>query len=369
MLMKTKSSQPLLNDQRGLASFLITIFLMVILGLIVLGFAQFTRRDQRQALDRQLSTQAKNAAESGINDVYKYITTPSTSPNYEKKDCDETAAGELIPGYKKQLSPTDSSVLYTCALVDPTPDSIQSDGVDFNSNSTFQVKSKSGSVVQSITLTWGAQDSTSNPTAQDCPQQSDPATNRFPQSRDADCRIPVLRADIVPYNASTSSKDGLVRGQYTVFGLPSTAGATQIAYVALPGDNTNSPSVTCSGNVCKLTVTGVNSALTYIRLNAIYGLANVTITASDDAADVNKKIELVGAQAIIDVTGQATDVVRRIQVRVALGAREQIPGFALQTSSSQCKRLAVIPNSSSSLISPGVAGGLCDPTSSSTTEP
>ena len=44
--------------QRGMASIIITMITMVIITLIVLGFATLSRREQRQSLDRQLSTQA-----------------------------------------------------------------------------------------------------------------------------------------------------------------------------------------------------------------------------------------------------------------------------------------------------------------------
>ena len=48
---------------------------MIVMSLIVLGFAQISRRNQRESLDRQLSTQAFYAAESGVNDARELITT------------------------------------------------------------------------------------------------------------------------------------------------------------------------------------------------------------------------------------------------------------------------------------------------------
>ncbi len=57
--MKTnRSDKTLSSDERGLAAVVVTVFVMIILSLVVLAFSQVARREQRQALDRQLSTQA-----------------------------------------------------------------------------------------------------------------------------------------------------------------------------------------------------------------------------------------------------------------------------------------------------------------------
>ena len=57
------------KQQEGLISITVAIVFIMIISLIVLGFSQVSRRNARQALDRQLSSQAYYAAESGINDV------------------------------------------------------------------------------------------------------------------------------------------------------------------------------------------------------------------------------------------------------------------------------------------------------------
>src|SRR5580698_3119973 len=62
-----------LNNQTGLASFLVTLIMMIIISLVVLGFAQIARHEQREALDNQLSSAAYYAAESGVNDAVNAI--------------------------------------------------------------------------------------------------------------------------------------------------------------------------------------------------------------------------------------------------------------------------------------------------------
>jgi len=40
------------SKQRGMVAIMITMILMIVISLIVLGFAQISRRNQRQSLDR-----------------------------------------------------------------------------------------------------------------------------------------------------------------------------------------------------------------------------------------------------------------------------------------------------------------------------
>jgi len=49
-------SAKLSKNQTGLVSIMVTIIMMLVISLIVLGFATVTRRNTREALDRQLST-------------------------------------------------------------------------------------------------------------------------------------------------------------------------------------------------------------------------------------------------------------------------------------------------------------------------
>jgi hypothetical protein len=58
-----------LRREGGFVSIIVCMIIMTILSLITIGFAQIMAREQRQALDRQLSSQAFYAAESGVNDA------------------------------------------------------------------------------------------------------------------------------------------------------------------------------------------------------------------------------------------------------------------------------------------------------------
>ncbi len=52
---------------------------------------------------------------------------------------------------------------------------------------------------------------------------------------------------------------------------------------------------------------------------------------------------LIGAQALVDSTGKATDILRRVQVRVAIGDTDTAPSYAIESTTSICKRFGVVP--------------------------
>ena len=65
----TAMPKRLKQSESGIVSLMMTLVIMLVISLIVIGIAQLSRREQRQALDNQLSTQAFYAAESGVNDA------------------------------------------------------------------------------------------------------------------------------------------------------------------------------------------------------------------------------------------------------------------------------------------------------------
>src|SRR5258708_5693843 len=115
------------SGQQGIVSIIVTIILMLVLTLIVLSFAKVSRREERNALDRQLSTQAFYAAESGINDstvvIKSWIASGSSNLNTDyMTTCTGFAA---VAGLPVALDPAKLSgsgaASYTCWFVDPSP--------------------------------------------------------------------------------------------------------------------------------------------------------------------------------------------------------------------------------------------------------
>ena len=86
-----------------------------------------------------------------------------------------------------------------------------------------------------------------------------------------------------------------------------------------------------------------------MRVTALYGTASASITATQtDGSPVRFR----NAQVMVDATGKASDVLRRVQVRIpVLQNNEYAPSFAVQGSGSICKRYETYTtNTSSDLI-------------------
>src|SRR5687768_8797387 len=102
------------HTQQGMAAIFVTMIMMIVISLIVLGFAQVSRREARDSLDRQLSTQAYFAAETGVNDAVEVIKSSGAGSIPEKTSCEYSG-----PEYDASKAVIDSTnnVSYTCLLV------------------------------------------------------------------------------------------------------------------------------------------------------------------------------------------------------------------------------------------------------------
>ena len=114
-----------------------------------------------------------------------------------------------------------------------------------------------------------------------------------------------------------------------------------------PGNckNPNAPSY------CNTQVVLPNTNTTYfVVLQAIYLPVDVTVTACASATSscsASNQLDIADAQVLIDSTGKAQDVLRRVQVHFPLSNSYNEP-IGTSGMSSICKQLAVSPNGSSS---------------------
>lgn len=331
-----------------MVAIMVTMVMIIVISLIVLGFAQIIRRNQRQALDHQLSTQAFYAAESGVNDVRKRIQVAiENGETVVSKTACGNSGGAVNTFYytgvnalQPDLDPA-SSVKYVCVLVDAAPDELSYDTIGMTST-IVPLISNNGANFDTITLEWQAKD---NPTPlAGCPTD---LVDEFQQTSSWNCGYGVLRFDLVPTNSNTMDVNSLADGTMTSFALPFASGGetAPIAFQAGTGNTKNIFGASCNDTRCTTTinVASLNSDRFHLRLSSVYkgvGMKVRGTVAGGGAA------ELVGAQASIDSTGKAQDITRRIKVTVPLrsSSNNALPDYALQSSDSICKRFAVMDN-------------------------
>ena len=326
------------SNERGVVSLLVTLVFMVVITLIVLGFAKIVRREQRQALDRQLSTQAFYAAESGVNDAIKVLQANS---NAAKPNCDNIGAD---PSYATVLGPNSNqldgtSVQYTCVLVNLTPNTLEYSNIGTDAATSVPINASAS--ISSLSIGW--QDTDGGNSFSGCPATlgSFPPTTGSPSWPTSNCDAGVLRVDIVPIGADLS-RSNLLNTNSTIFLYPGTTGTNNDSLANLTASKGQIKPGKCGASgaptsrPCNFTI-GLSGSNYFLRLRSIYRPNAVTISATTSSGQVS----LSNAQAAIDSTGKANDVLRRIGVRVNLNpAGDGSPSFSLQSRDSLCKRFS-----------------------------
>lgn len=342
------------NSQVGMVSIMTTVILMTVIGLIILGFAQVSRRTQRESLDRQLSTQAFYAAETGINDVMKLVRDASQAGTSipAKTSCTDNGPDNFYSSLASQsVLDAQRDIKYTCVMIESAPSELRYDDVG---NDSIVVPMVSGSPITSIKLTWRPVNRGAHDADASCPSNADPhqVDNLFTAVNGSNrwiCDHGVMRFDLVP-TAGELTMDGLMNSAMTTFAVPfgrsggNPTGVSDIPY--LPGSRNvnNSIGTSCNADQCSLTITGLSSTSYHMRIRSIYRKSNLTITAQS-ASGVTS---FSGSQIAVDVTGKAQDVLRRIRVNIPVTTTASsadasgVPDYAIETTYDLCKKFSVM---------------------------
>ena len=330
------NSAQLRKDQQGMTAIVITVVLMFVISIIILAFSQTIHREQRNALDNQLSTQAYYAAESGIN------YAQNVAKNTPGLLTDKTNCGPQAPFTDYNVG---ENAELTCLLVTSRLQTLEYQGITMESVPVY-VKSEAGNV-GTLHVSW--QSATDTSTA-GC--GGSVPSNAFPANWS--CRQSVLRLDVVPVDpAGSVTADDVKNRQYTIFLYPTTSSSIPTsAYQSGPGAKGLIAAASCRPatgpgtlrpKVCNAQISGINNQAAAVRLMSVYGPADVTLFATNGSLPLKTLVE---GQLLIDSTARAADVLKRVQARVPL-AGSQVPDFALLSGGAGvCKRY---------LISAGVA--------------
>jgi Tfp pilus assembly protein PilX len=340
------------KSQDGVVSLLVTMVLMIVISLIALGFAQIARRNQGAQLDQQLSTQAFYAAESGVNDAAQIVSAQLqagvVSPSQMgRTTCTDAGTNNIYSSLNTNsaLGAAADNIAYTCVLVDPTPPTLET---DIGTTSKI-IPVSASSNISDIKLMWSTNKSTTTP-ANGCPHSVTLPTATAWGS----CGVGVLRVDLVPTDGgSPADAATLAKETMTFFVVPmapGSAGATNaVTYTganASTGNTHNIVGVICQNTTANCTVKVDTSSVShqnyYLRVSSEYEDSLLQITADNASGTA---LPLSGSQVIIDSTGKAQDVVRRIQVYVPIGLMSnQLSDYAIESTDSVCKRFAVMTN-------------------------
>lgn len=338
------------SAEEGIVSIIVTMIIMAVLSLIVVGFAQLARREQREALDKQLSTQAFYAAESGINDALRRIEDGTLTDN--KPTCDSNGT----PFSSTDILDNNSGVAYTCLIIDRTPSRLEFGSITVDKSTVVPINPLDTSTdpatpvpLQSLDISWNKSDNTGSGYY----FGGAAASIAFPNTTTWDgvtggSAAGILRLDLIPSDGGLS-RATLADRMYTVFLYPGdTAPITSsISYAENGGGLGGSVErIRCVANnnprKCKVSIGHLPSDTHYYaRITSIYDNASVVITGTDA---LGRQVSFKDGQYVIDSTGKAGDVLKRIRVHKSAGATDyRYPTYAINSVQSICKQLEVYP--------------------------
>lgn len=323
--------KPHQNNQKGIVSILITMVMILVISLIILGLSQVSRRQLRQATDTQLSTQAFYAAESGVNDAAAKLAALAGAGAVipSKTTCENT----LAPPYNsfKTVINSASNVSYSCLLIDPSPPVLTA--TLSAESQVLAITPENHAPVDSIKLKWTKPDGIPG-TYHSCPSGT---TSVFTPASSWACPYGVLRIDLVD-TSNGVSRDSLLNKTMNVFVVPTRANGGGNAHTPFRTGASAHIANGCTSS-CELTITGLTSNQYYLRATEIYrsgGELSVSIAGNRG---------LIGSQAIVDVTGKAQDVLRRVRVFIDINGdnKNRAATGGIMSGESICKQFYTLP--------------------------
>lgn len=327
-----KSQRSLRQNEKGLAAVVITVFVMVMLSLVVLAFSQISRREQRQSLDRQLSTQAFYSAESGLNKRLSDIRSGANT-DIQDADCDGSLNNIDVDG-------TTGAV---CVLHDKAPYELQYRIT--KSDNKFISLGTQNTDLDTLRVKWKGTQAGSSSYVNCASTGSELFQLPTNEEYGTKCPAGIVRLQFVYLNKDNLSQDTLANSTYTVFLRP-TKNAGSVPSTAFSMDPANSGAIIgakCDAtDECNVDITNVPRGSVFVQLRSIYQDNDITITGKNVVS--SSDVRFNDAQIVLDATGRSQDVSQRLQVRVPLYETTLTPGQAVTSASGICKQLDVYPD-------------------------
>lgn len=331
------------KNQQGLASIIIVGVIISVLALIVLGFAALMRREQRQALDQQLSAQARYAAESAINEK---IALFRSNPGAFTSNTTCSDQGNTFQAANTQEIQT------TCVKVNIAPGPLEFDEVTPSDSTIVWLDpgTAPAPALDRLVVTW------QNPRGGPDGTCWNSGYTTWPTNITGD-RMGLLRFDMtrVGPQGAAFTRDSLKNNVFGGVMTPQSSSATSTLPWAT--NVTDQPRVFGACDTDPATPAGLPGSYNgyaiidlpngndryVLRLRSLYRTNLVRVVGFDTSGQV---IEFQGAQIVIEATARVGDVVQRVQVRVPTGnpPAHILPDEALHTGGTGiCKLLETEP--------------------------
>lgn len=384
-----------MQNQKGFVSLFSTIFFMMLITVITIGFIQITSTEQQQALNNDLSASALASAQSGLEDgkraIVKYfsLSNPTDKATYyaqmtapNSNSCDAITSSQI--GVDLGLSTSGNVVnnpqinqSYTCLSVNlNAPDFLGESSA--GKSQLVPLKAVGGSF-QQVKVSWHLLSTAIGSDGDGLPGAT-PGTAPYyaagPLLYPAiNSSIPALGWDKLGYPAylrvqlygyPTTGSFGraeLTQRSRTVLLAPTQAGTPPTTPINLgvadpnPGSFATttelapqtircepSPTTNVGNYACTALLelpAGAAFASTangyFLRVTPIYGATHFRVAL----VNAGSEVPFDQVQPIVDATGRANDVFRRLQARVQVNNLVNYPEFSVESANTICKNLRV----------------------------
>lgn len=380
--------------EEGFVSLFTVIFFMMLISVITIGFLRIMGVEQRQALDNDLTASALAAAESGIEDAKRAILKYNSLPDGDalkndlrtalnSSDCDALFSSSAITtalNISNNGSITGSPNLnqyYTCL-------SVNLNSADYVSSSTagkseyIPLRSEGNAEYDQIKVSWHLATATAGAQGDGMPQRY-ATSNQLPQvtgsvaAQNWSTRgYPAyMRVQLYGYPDGTIDRAKINDRSRSIFMIPSTVGTAETTPIdfgvvdPLPHtfnqDKTPLQQIQCKGTGTPPNVPAGTYACTatlklpsdpayrsninkyFLRVTPQYGSTHFKVELRNSSS--GNTVNFSEVQPIVDVTGRASDVFRRVQARVRLDAISDLPEYSLESAGDVCKNMQVADGS------------------------
>lgn len=366
------------KQEAGFVSIFTVLFFILLITIITVGFLRITIQEQRQSIDNDLTASALASAEAGVEDAKRAILSYTKMPagalrtQYSqalRSPLCNALFGPAYPLVRNDLGLDPNGQVsgqaalgqnYTCLTVNmDTDDYINRMDV----GKSDYIPLRADGPYSSIVMSWHLTESTGDrqPAA-----YANGGSAFFPATGAnswATRGYPAyLRVQVFGHPGGNFNLDQLEAMSHTAFLMPTNfaAGFDETnAYNIETGDSRTGArtksapvSVRCKGtppNVTSQYACSVKLAFNgaipttqtmFLRVTPIYGPTNFKVELEHSAGNP----KLVEVQPIVDSTGRAGDVFRRVQARVRLDAAPLLPEYTLETAQDLCKDFVITDN-------------------------
>lgn len=372
------------SSERGGASLFIVIFAAMLMTIITLSFIQLMLSDQRQATATDLSQSAYDSAQAGVEDAKRLLlfqkscqgsaTTPCAQATQaiNSRECysvkwgltgDASSRGETTVERSASAGVGDDTALdqaYTCVKV--TPDTDDYKGGLLTDGSSTLVPLKGLTSFNTVELSW-ADKSNVGGVAAAIPYGNSTGSTILPAAAAWNPATPaMMRAQLVQTSgaftlADFDTENAGKSNANTLFFFPTTTGSTVSGFALDERRNPSTPAqpqpqrVTCKPDLkldnyaCSVRISlpdpiggdKDSRANAFLRLSSVYVGTNFQVRLFNGAS----LVKFDNVQPIIDSTGRANDLYRRVETRVELSADVTYPDAAVDVRGDLCKNFMV----------------------------